>query len=836
MGNRMSNIATPMPPIRARFTSKLGIPLSGCRVYTYEPNSNIPKTTWINIDKTVENTNPILLDAAGEADIFLDGLYQIVVKDRFGFVVYDIEKTGTLAEWEAYVAQPFKPGKTYLLNERVQLINGDIVKSTIADNTANPNVDMTGWVPVGNLVTADTILNLLSITNPNDGMLAFVKGFHEPINFALARPYRGGSNFVYNSARASINDSCMCFYGWERVGITEVDATLAGALADGSGRKLADLYNESEYSLIYGNNVDVTATIDTIAMRIANKWVSGNSIAARKVAFRGSSTFFIKPVGEYIINKPVLLYAWNTIAYDSLITKAEGYAGVMFYSHYPYRYDWDGGVFSSKDEGTGAVWWLGTETATSFNIDQSKLTFRNFEVVGFKDVFAKFNSQSCIGLIEDWRICDVDHIIGRGLTLNTETGLYTEFLPKDFLAQASWYRTPDKLTVQQGWWETGHLFKEDLDALFYTSSDTTFKDTLGVPLERTAGKDVAFCNTLKNAHFDNARMGGETGSFAAVNFFGNNTQPYPYQQSILTFNNMELTGLNSVTGVKYVLAETLTGNAQTTLKLNRTDGLPGKGIMRLGQFFTYNSIDRATNTLNLESPVISYYAEGTEIGNLTSNGVVRLITGSPDLISFNECYHGTEMGQLVGYSSYSNLDAVVAQFKNTKLETNSVALKPLYQSGLGLPPALFYANPDKYNKQLLSNGAYGAEYTITQELAGVSSVGIVMQTTSLFDTIRYKVTLTNSAENNDISVYFVDLVKSITKVSVDTMLTYKVKLTIVSEGVAKITSVAINDFISDYGNFSRTAPIHIQHRVNYGQKLQISLNQSTTGSVKVDLA
>ena len=94
MDIRMLNIASPMPQIRAKFTNKLGIPLSGCKVYTYEPNSDIPKTTWIDIDKTVENTNPILLDAAGEADIFLDGLYRIVVKDRFGFVVYDVEKTG----------------------------------------------------------------------------------------------------------------------------------------------------------------------------------------------------------------------------------------------------------------------------------------------------------------------------------------------------------------------------------------------------------------------------------------------------------------------------------------------------------------------------------------------------------------------------------------------------------------------------------------------------------------------------------------------------------------------------------------------------------------------
>lgn len=94
MGIRMTNIATPMPQLRAKFTSKLGIPLSGCKVYTYEPGSDIPKTTWLDIDKTAENTNPILLDAAGEADIYLDGLYRIVVKDRFGFVVYDVEKTG----------------------------------------------------------------------------------------------------------------------------------------------------------------------------------------------------------------------------------------------------------------------------------------------------------------------------------------------------------------------------------------------------------------------------------------------------------------------------------------------------------------------------------------------------------------------------------------------------------------------------------------------------------------------------------------------------------------------------------------------------------------------
>ena len=47
-----------------------------------------------------------------------------------------------------YTARPFVEGKTYSLNERVQLANGDIVKSNINANTNNPNVDMTGWVKV----------------------------------------------------------------------------------------------------------------------------------------------------------------------------------------------------------------------------------------------------------------------------------------------------------------------------------------------------------------------------------------------------------------------------------------------------------------------------------------------------------------------------------------------------------------------------------------------------------------------------------------------------------------------------------------------------------------
>ena len=48
-----------------------------------------------------------------------------------------------------YVALPYESKTSgYALNERVQLATGDIVRSTIASNVNNPNVDITGWVNV----------------------------------------------------------------------------------------------------------------------------------------------------------------------------------------------------------------------------------------------------------------------------------------------------------------------------------------------------------------------------------------------------------------------------------------------------------------------------------------------------------------------------------------------------------------------------------------------------------------------------------------------------------------------------------------------------------------
>ena len=158
-------IVSPMGQLRPAFADKNGKRLSGGKVYTYEPGTLTPKPTYSDALGTLPNPNPINLDESGEADIYLDGNYRFIVLDRYGVMILDRDNFRTCASGipaESIIVS--EDGSTqqeindfggakwrnkplgYDIGSTVKLENGDIVKSTIANNIINPNVDMTGWV------------------------------------------------------------------------------------------------------------------------------------------------------------------------------------------------------------------------------------------------------------------------------------------------------------------------------------------------------------------------------------------------------------------------------------------------------------------------------------------------------------------------------------------------------------------------------------------------------------------------------------------------------------------------------------------------------------------
>jgi len=58
-----------------------GKPLAFGKLYTYQARTNVPKPTYQSEDQVVENTNPVILNGEGYANVYLDGSYKMVLKD-----------------------------------------------------------------------------------------------------------------------------------------------------------------------------------------------------------------------------------------------------------------------------------------------------------------------------------------------------------------------------------------------------------------------------------------------------------------------------------------------------------------------------------------------------------------------------------------------------------------------------------------------------------------------------------------------------------------------------------------------------------------------------------
>lgn len=68
-----------------------GLPLALGKVYTYETGTSIPKTTYTSETQSTPNSNPVILDARGEADIYINGTYKIVVTDENDVTIHTVD-------------------------------------------------------------------------------------------------------------------------------------------------------------------------------------------------------------------------------------------------------------------------------------------------------------------------------------------------------------------------------------------------------------------------------------------------------------------------------------------------------------------------------------------------------------------------------------------------------------------------------------------------------------------------------------------------------------------------------------------------------------------------
>jgi hypothetical protein len=82
-------MASILPNGKTQFSDQNGRPLVGGSVWYYAPATETKKDTWKDSAMTMPNTNPVMLDARGQATIWGNGTYRQVVYDRNGALIWD---------------------------------------------------------------------------------------------------------------------------------------------------------------------------------------------------------------------------------------------------------------------------------------------------------------------------------------------------------------------------------------------------------------------------------------------------------------------------------------------------------------------------------------------------------------------------------------------------------------------------------------------------------------------------------------------------------------------------------------------------------------------------
>src|SRR6185437_5087070 len=86
------------PALFQRFFDNAGLPLAGGLVYTYQSGTSIPLETFTDSTGDTPNTNPIVLDADGYADIWLgDTPYKFVLADADDVTIRFVDPVQSLA-------------------------------------------------------------------------------------------------------------------------------------------------------------------------------------------------------------------------------------------------------------------------------------------------------------------------------------------------------------------------------------------------------------------------------------------------------------------------------------------------------------------------------------------------------------------------------------------------------------------------------------------------------------------------------------------------------------------------------------------------------------------
>ena len=80
------------PTPKLQFFDANGAPLAGGQLYTYAAGTTTPLASYTDSTGNVPNTNPIILDSRGEANVWLEGaIYKFALYTSVGVLIWTVD-------------------------------------------------------------------------------------------------------------------------------------------------------------------------------------------------------------------------------------------------------------------------------------------------------------------------------------------------------------------------------------------------------------------------------------------------------------------------------------------------------------------------------------------------------------------------------------------------------------------------------------------------------------------------------------------------------------------------------------------------------------------------
>lgn len=223
-------MAVLMTPPYVTFLDSSGDPLAGGKVNCYEVGTTTPKDSYTDAGGLTTHANPVILDSAGRAQIWLSGAYRFIITDSADVTIKDIDNvtafSTALTSGIGDITSDF--------TEAVVALGDSFILSDADDNNATKRDTVQGII---NLNTGGLVL-LESQTASTDASINFTTGIDSTYECYVLMvtdlvPATDGANVYIRLGNGGAFDSGVNNYTWAQVAMGDNGTTVAGERSAG---------------------------------------------------------------------------------------------------------------------------------------------------------------------------------------------------------------------------------------------------------------------------------------------------------------------------------------------------------------------------------------------------------------------------------------------------------------------------------------------------------------------------------------------------------------------------------------------------------------------------